>query len=283
MDNSPDIDALLDSIPALNEPTAAGSSPEVSTSPESVPSVPEAVAPALVADPNASSTEVVPSGEPAIAETPPAAPVPDVSAELAAMKAQLAELGPKAQLVDLAMQRAAEDAAQAQRDAQVQQWQERLDYVRENFSSTEAAAESRRIVGEIEQARNSEYQQQIQEQARTANAAAAIGTGLYQSIQNHPLIPEEVKKELIGNAQFLSQLPNPQAQQQTLVRDRQIAESAVARAEAKWKSQLESATAAKVQERIASGVDQVGVGVGSPGTATDDGSLDFVIDRIYGT
>jgi len=264
MDDSPEIDAFVDSLSAVVEPEA-GSSPEVETPEEVIQSVPESVAPAEVAEASASSPENQPIAAPPALD-------PAMAARIEAMEAQLKEASAKASQFDQ-LQKAAQAHAEQQRlHQQRSEWEARALSI-ENINDPETQKrEAARLVAEVEQARNMDAARAIQSREQIimdreseSEKSAAIGAALYQSIQNHPALTDDVKRELIENSRHLSTYASPAAQQAAIQREQQIVSTAVARAKAEWEKSQNAAVQAKVQNRIASDTDLVGSATGTAG------------------
>lgn len=267
-DDFPEIDALVDVI-APETDVAAGSSQAAPEQAAPPPVEAPPVAPVETETPTASS-----HGE------PPPTPSPDLTDRLAALEAQLVQTQQKAQRLDAIESQFAEHQARQQREAQVAEWQKRLNAT-EDLPAEYAQRERAAVLQEVEYARNREAQQAIGQRDQEAEGAAAIAAAALQFIQNDPSRSAEQKQQAIREIQYLSQLANPQAQTATLERDQRIRAEAVAAAQAEWKRQHQTTTATKVQERIRSGADAAIPGGGSAGRV-DDGSVDAVVDSIFG-
>lgn len=280
MDDSPTVDDFVDSLSAVIEGDA-GSSPEPETPEEVIQSVPESVAPAEVTEAEPSPAENQP-----IAEAPVASALdPATAARLEAMEAQLKEASAKANQFD-ELQKAAQAHAEQQRiAAQRAEWEARALSI-ENINDPDVQKrEAARLVAEVEQARNMDAaraiqsrEQIIQERELESEKSAAIGAALYQSIQNHPALTDDIKRELIENSRHLSTYTSPAAQQAAIQREQQIVSTAIARAKAEWEKSQTAAVQAKVQNRIADDTDLVGSATGTAGgrAATNDDFIDSI-------
>ena len=147
--------------------------------------------------------------------------------------------------------------------------------------------EAQRLVAEVEQARGLDAQRVIQareqmiaQREQEAESSAAIGAGLYQSISSDPDLSPEKKKQLIENSRYLATYPTPAAQQAAIKREQEIVSTAVARAKAEWEKANTQATAAKVNNRIASDTDLVGTASGSAGGRPK--TIDDFVDSLFG-
>jgi hypothetical protein len=279
MDDSPTVDDFVDSLSAVIEGDA-GSSPEPETPEEVIQSVPESVAPTEVIEAEPSPAENQP-----IAEAPAPALDPAIAARLEAMEAQLQEASAKANQFD-ELQKAAQAHAEQQRiAAQRAEWEARALSI-ENINDPDVQKrEAQRLVAEVEQARNMDAaraiqsrEQIIQERELESEKSAAIGAALYQSIQNHPALTDDIKRELIENSRHLSTYTSPAAQQAAIQREQQIVSTAIARAKAEWEKSQTAAVQAKVQNRIAADTDLVGSATGTAGgrIATNDDFVDSI-------
>lgn len=279
MDDSPTVDDFVDSLSAVIEGDA-GSSPEPETPEEVIQSVPESVAPTEVIEAEPSPAENQP-----IAEAPAPALDPAIAARLEAMEAQLQEASAKANQFD-ELQKAAQAHAEQQRiAAQRAEWEARALSI-ENINDPDVQKrEAQRLVAEVEQARNMDAaraiqsrEQIIQERELESEKSAAIGAALYQSIQNHPALTDDIKRELIENSRHLSTYTSPAAQQAAIQREQQIVSTAIARAKAEWEKSQTAAVQAKVQNRIAADTDLVGSATGTAGgrAATNDDFVDSI-------
>lgn len=279
MDDSPTVDDFVDSLSAVIEGDA-GSSPEPETPEEVIQSVPESVAPTEVIEAEPSPAENQP-----IAEAPAPALDPAIAARLEAMEAQLQEASAKASQFD-ELQKAAQAHAEQQRiAAQRAEWEARALSI-ENINDPDVQKrEAQRLVAEVEQARNMDAaraiqsrEQIIQERELESEKSAAIGAALYQSIQNHPALTDDIKRELIENSRHLSTYTSPAAQQAAIQREQQIVSTAIARAKAEWEKSQTAAVQAKVQNRIAADTDLVGSATGTAGgrIATNDDFVDSI-------
>jgi hypothetical protein len=272
-------DAWIDSVlSASGLPTAesGGSAPEPTVAPTPVtPDTTQAVAPAAVESGTESSEPPLP-----VVEAAPVAPAPDPNeARFAALEAQLAEATQKATLLDQLAEKARAQHEQQARDQKAQAWQERA-LALENLPLDQQKIESVRLRQEVEAELAAQYQPQIQHREREVESTAALAAGFYHAITNAP-IPEAVKQQMIADTKFLSTLPSPEAQTTILARDKRIAEAAVAAAKQQWDQANTAAIAAKATQRIEQGTDLVGTTPGGTGRV-DDGSVDYLIDRVFG-
>lgn len=204
-------------------------------------------------------------------------PEPDPTSErLARLERDYAITAEKARALDYLNHAAQQQAAYQQAQAQQQAWTDRIANL-ENLPAEAQQLESQRIAAEIAYSQQARYEPQIQQAQSSIEETAAIATGLFHAIQESTLTAAQ-KQQLIQDAQYLSRLPSPQAQQQTLARDKAIAENAIKSARAEWERQTGQAVAARANERIQQGTDLVGV---TPGSANggDDGSMDWFVDQ----
>lgn len=231
---------------------------------------------------------VAPSGEQQgtesspIADTTAATPaVPDpTEARFAAMQAQLDEASRKAAVLDQIEQAARMQAEQQARDKQIAEWQRQMEDAAE-LTPEMQQREALRIMAEIRQSEAATYEPQLFQAQSDVEQAAAVATAFYHAVQNNPQIPDNVKEQIFADSRFLANLPSPDAQKQTLDRDRRIAESAIAQYRAQLEKQNDTAIATRANERIEQGTDLVGTTAGSVGDG-DDGSVDFLVDRVFG-
>lgn len=275
MNMDQDQDAWIDSVLTQSGHTPAGvegsaPEPEPGVDPAGQSDV-QAVAPSHE-QASADSSTVADSTADTLAPDP-------TEARFAAMQAQLDEASRKAAVLDQIEQAARQQVVQQQRQAQAAEWQKQIEAAAE-LSPEMQQRESRRIMAEIEQAQAAQYQPQLQQAHSDVEQTAAVATAFFHAIQNNPQIPEAVKQQVIADSRYLANLPTPEAQKQTLDRDRRIAESAVAAAKAEWEKQQTKTIATRANQRIEQGTDLVGVAAGSAGDG-DDGSVDWLVDRVF--
>jgi hypothetical protein len=228
---------------------------------------------------SAADVEVQP--EVAVADVPPStevvAPSPDITAQLEAMQAQLAQVSEKAQFFDqlqnLAAQRQAEEAERMQFD----EWNARYEAAAD-LPDAQRQAEVQRIAYEIKQHSVQPVQAQLAQSDETMEEVAKAAAAIYTLLPNY-LTPEQLA-ELQEDAAHARQFTSPDAMLSSQARDKAIADRAIARYQAQLAKGQESGLVAAAQERIASDADLVGAGAGSP--ATGGGSIDEVLDRMFG-
>jgi hypothetical protein len=281
------LDAVLDALP-FDEIAGGGSAPDAEQLEAAIPSEEEAVAPAPGEDePVSAEAEADPTG--AAAETPPA-PVtsgPDYDSDDNPYKAAAEEARQLRQMFEMAAQRAAEQQAQQQREAKQAEWAERFERIRDDMTPEQGQIEARRLVAEIEAEREREAQRVVMAKDTDAQTAAAIAAGLHLSVRDDPELTEAQKQRILQNAQFLRQLPSPDAMQAQLARDAALRQQVSAQTAerdkqiaALQKQVQELQSAQKAKQRIASGVDAVGAPSGAPAKGGKS-QLDQTLDGLW--
>ena len=291
MDDTQTIDSFVDSL-ALGMDGEAGSSPEPEVATEGVQAEPEQVAPEQEPAAEVSSDGVVPEVE--AVETPvETAPSldPALAARLEALEAEARAATERANQSEAMIRQAQQVAFQRQEQARLQQqrdeWATRATQI-ENITDPDLQKrEAQRLVAEVEQARMADAQRVVQQRdqfiaqrEQEAESTAAIGAGLFQSIQNDPDLSPEKKQQLIENSRYLATYSSPAAQQAAIEREQKIVSLAVARAKAEWEKANTQSTAQKVNNRIASDTDLVGNASGSAGGRPK--TIDDFVDSLFG-
>ncbi len=222
---------------------------------------------------------VAPVSEDAATDSDTVEPDP-TSERLARIEQELAIASEKARTLDYLNQAAQQQVWQQQEAQRQQAFVDRIANL-ENLPAEAQQLESQRIAAEIEYAQRARYEPQVQQAQASVEETAAIATGIFHALQawpeGKPLTAAD-KQAIIKDAQYLSKLPSPQAQQETLTRDKAIADNAVKAARAEWERMNGQAVAARANDRITQGTDLVGV---TPGSAVggDDGSMDWFVDQ----
>ena len=272
------LDAVLDS---LNFDSIAGepSEPAVVAEPETASqSESEAVAPPESADSAESAVEDVVSAEDA-APTPSSPETPAPLSYDSDDNPYKAEVQQFREMFAEAQRRAQEQAEQQRVEAQRAEWQERLEAIRENYSPEQAQIESRRLVAEIEAERVREAQAVITARETDAEQSAKAFAAFFNTVKES--LPPEQFTQIEANARHLLQFSSPDAMQAQLARDKAIRAESAAKIEALQKQLAEAKLATQAKERIASGADRVGTGVGSPAATTSATRLDQTLDALF--
>lgn len=261
---SPELDAWLDET----FPDEEAPSPESPASDDG----PDVSAEDNAVQPEVAATEIE---SPPIAE--PVTP-PEITSQLDALQAELAKVSEKAAHFDSLQEKAAELARQREEQARFEAWQKRIDDL-ENYAPEQKSALSRQIVSEIEGYRAQQYQAQVYERDAMAEESAKAFAAWYTVAQN--TLPPEQFKALETDAKHLLQFQSPDAMKNQIARDRALEQRGYERAKAEIAARREAALAKQAQERIASGVDLVGVGGGAPAQG-DSGGIDDYLDAVFG-
>lgn len=194
-------------------------------------------------------------------------------------------------LFEEAQRRSEAEAETRRRDQFLNAATERLDYLQTNFNGTDEQrqAEVRRLVSEVEGEVQRQASYHIQGRDQVIEDTAAHAASVIMAIQNDPVLTDADKQRILSTSQFLQHAPTPDAMKATVQREAQLRQQfgtqtetltkRVAELEAKL---AESATARKVQQRVASGVDAVGAGVGKPANGKAS-PTEQTLQRLFGT
>ncbi len=194
-------------------------------------------------------------------------------------------------LFEEAQRRSEAEAETRRRDQFLNAATERLEFLQTNFngSDEQRQAEVKRLVSEVEGEVQRQASFHIQGREQVIEETAAHAAALVMSVQNDPYLKAEDKQRILSTSQFLHHAPTPDAMKATVQREAQLRQQfstqtetltkRVAELEAKL---AESATARKVQQRVASGVDAVGAGVGKPANGKTT-PTEQTLQRLFGT
>lgn len=265
-----DFDAIA-GVPS--EPAVDAESQDVAPSEEA------AVAPPESGDSTESAVDAsAPAGDAAPTPSAPETPAPlNYDSD---ENPYLAEVKQYRELIAEAQRRAQEQQAQQQREAQEAAWQERIAAL-EDLPPDMRALESRRLVAEIEAERVREAQTVIAARETDAEQSAKAFAAFFNTVKE--TLPPEQFAQIEANARHLLQFNSPDAMQAQLARDNAIRAESKAQIEALQKQLAEAQLAQQAKERIASGADRVGTGVGTPATNGTATRLDQTLDALFAT
>ena len=263
IDTSPDLDELLDQIEAQRGGDGQSETP---ASDEEI---------------SASVEDVAVQADDAVADAPlpedaPPTPQADYAAELEAMKAQLAQVGEKAERFDRLEQMAREAQAQREEQERFDAWQSRMDAL-EDLPKEYREVEKQRLISEVRQYRDTQYQADVAQQGSMAEEAAKAFAALYTAVES--TLPPDMAKTVIESAKFVKDKDSADSMKAQFARDKALELRGYERAKAELAKAAESKLAKQAQERIASGADLVGVGAGIPAKG-NTGSIDEILDSI---
>ena len=173
-------------------------------------------------------------------------------------------------------------AEQARQQAEAQkfdEWKKRFNFIQEYVPPEQQDEAHRQLASEIRDTTRQEATQVIDHERQQADTIAARATSMYIAAES--VLPPDLFQKWKEAAQYVGDLPSPDAMKQTFQREQQIRQAARDEMKTELERERNKRTAQKRQQRIASGVDTVSAG-SAPVATTPKSGTDEALDRLFG-